>query len=438
MSPGSLWRVFGRAYLGVVDAGHAYYRPVVAASYALDARWSGVDPRGYHLTNVLLYALVAALACELLRALQMGTAVSLAGGVWLAVHPALVPAVAWIPGRNDSLLALFALAAWLAFARDAERPSGAARAAHFAFFGLALFTKETALALPIVWLAHARLAHRARLAPYLAGWIALIALRLAARRLDAPHDAAGGLAAARLFVGAIGKVALPFEPTTIAAPGDVPLWPGVIALGALGAAALLVRGARRRVIVLGAVAFAAPLLPVAALGGSLVLDCRLVLPACGALVALAEIVRAAVPSARQLAAGAAAVLAGLAALSAASESALRSPRAFALAAVAASPRCALAHLCLGRSYQAAGEDDRALAEYQAALALGPAEVVHNNVAVLWMKRARWEDAERELDAEIAINPRYARAYANKAIVLRHEGRPEEAAQADARARELGP
>ena len=37
----TLWRVFGRAYMSVVDMGHAYYRPLVTASYALDAHWSG-------------------------------------------------------------------------------------------------------------------------------------------------------------------------------------------------------------------------------------------------------------------------------------------------------------------------------------------------------------------------------------------------------------
>jgi Tfp pilus assembly protein PilF len=157
------------------------------------------------------------------------------------------------------------------------------------------------------------------------------------------------------------------------------------------------------------------------------------LPACGALIALAEIVRALPVETRSFAAGTSAVVAGLALITAGTEGAFKDARSFALAAVAGSPRCALAHVCLGRVYQGAGEDDRALDEYAAALALAPAEVVHNNVAVIEMKRAQWADAERDLGEELRVNPGYARAYLNLAVVLRHERRPVEACAAATRA-----
>ena len=47
--------------------------------------------------------------------------------------------------------------------------------------------------------------------------------------------------------------------------------------------------------------------------------------------------------------------------------------------------------------------------------------------------SRWGDAERELDAELSLNPRYARAHWNLAVVLRHEGRLDEACAAARRA-----
>jgi Flp pilus assembly protein TadD len=47
-----------------------------------------------------------------------------------------------------------------------------------------------------------------------------------------------------------------------------------------------------------------------------------------------------------------------------------------------------------------------------------------------MSAGRWDEAERELRSELAIQPRYARAYRNLAIVLRHEGRDEEAGVAE--------
>ena len=70
------------------------------------------------------------------------------------------------------------------------------------------------------------------------------------------------------------------------------------------------------------------------------------------------------------------------------------------------------------------------------LALGPGEVVHNNIAVIHMAHARWADAERELREELALDPRYARAYENLAIVLRREGREDESRAATNAARKL--
>jgi hypothetical protein len=446
VAKGTMWRVFARSFLGVVDAGHSYYRPVVAASLALDARWSGVDARGYHLSNVVIYCAAAALFHELLRALRMGTAVALVVALAFAVHPAWMSTVAWIPGRNDGLLAVFVLAAWLCFARDCERPSWGWRSAHFVLFALSLFTKETAIVLPLVCVAHGAfdrsapgstgLRHPSRVA-YLVGWVVLAALRVAARPPAWPPSAVA-MAPLSLVARAWGTVVMPYEPTTIAAVQDLPVWPGLLGMAVLGVAATVVPGVRRGVVGLGATAFCAFLLPAVAAGGSLVVGSRLVLPACGIAIALAEVVRAAARETRSLAAGGAAVVAGLASFTAGAEGAFRDPRAFAVAAVAASPHCALAHVCLGRSYQIAGQDDRALEEYRQALALGPAEIAHNNVAVIYMARSRWGDAEQELEAELSANPRYARAHRNLAVVLRHEGRLDEACAAARRAMATSP
>ena len=111
------------------------------------------------------------------------------------------------------------------------------------------------------------------------------------------------------------------------------------------------------------------------------------------------------------------------------EGAFRDPGAFAREAVASSPHSPMAHFCLGQVEQRAGDDDRALVEYRTALALGPAEVVHNDIAVIAMKDGRWPEAEAELRAELALNPGYGTAEYNLAIVLRHEARLTEACEA---------
>ncbi len=423
--PANLLRVFGRSYLHVVDPSHVYWRPLVTASYVLDAQWSGERPWGYHATNVVLYAVASVLVLALLRRLGLGRPVALAGALVFAVHPALASAVAWIPGRNDTLLAVMALASWIFFLKKRWL-------AHLGLFALALTAKETALVLPVLWGLQLAGGHGRRdrwRGWVVVAWAVLVVGRFAVHP-GAPHASAGELAASLPVVPiALGKLLFPVRPTVLAVAGDLSVWPGVVAAVALALAAWRLQRGGRSLVALGALAFLLFLAPVLAVPGTLVLDHRLVLPAVGVLVVLGALVRAFAPERRMLVAFGAVGVAALALVTFAFEGAFREPGPFAREAVAGSPRSPMAHFCLGQVEQRAGHDDRALTEYRTALALGPAEVVHNDIAVLAMRDGRWPEAEAELRAELALNPGYATAEYNLAVVLRREGRRSEACDA---------
>jgi tetratricopeptide (TPR) repeat protein len=428
----SVWRAFGRPYMGVVDPGHGYYRPLVTASYALDAQWSGVHAAGYHATNVLLHVATCVLVWALLRRLTVGRPAALVGALLFAVHPVLSSAVAWIPGRNDSLLGLLVIGSWLAFLRGRWL-------VHLLLFALALLTKETAVALPLVCAGHAlllepELGRWRTLGLHAGAWVVLLGARIALR----PTAPALTLDQLPQLVAGLGKLVLYVRPTVLAVAGDAPVWPGVVGVAGLLAASVMLPGVRRRVMTLGAVVVVAFLLPPVLLTGDLVLDQRLYVPAVGVVIMIAELLRALAPERRVLGAFGGVVLAALAVLTFAFEGAYRDRRAFAREAVSGSPHSALAHFCLGQSDQLDGDNDGALMEYRIALSLGPAEVVHNNIAVIDMKRTRWSEAERELRAELVQSPRYARAWLNLAIVLRREERMPESCDAATTAAGLAP
>jgi hypothetical protein len=235
-----------------------------------------------------------------------------------------------------------------------------------------------------------------------------------------------------LVLTAFGQATLPVGSSLVSVREDLAAWTGPLAVAMIAFASHLLPGVRKRVVAFGAIACLLFLSPSLAVPGSLVLGSRFYLPTCGAIVALSELVRALGAERRAFLAFSTVVVGALAVLGLAYEDSFRDRRSFARNAVAASPHSPLAHFCLGKTFQIDGDADRALAEYRMALDLGATFGVHNNIGVLYMASSRWSEAERELREELAIDPGYPPAQRNLAVVLRREGRVDEA-----RAVELG-
>ncbi len=146
----NLARVFSRDYY--VRAEEYSFRPLVTLTYFSDRALFGGDPRGYHLTNLILH-LLAGLAAYFLAGRISGKPLS---GFLLAllflVHPALTEAVNGISFREDILCALFCFLALLAYAKSGWRGRVDRKlyALSLFCFLLALLAKEMAVALPLV------------------------------------------------------------------------------------------------------------------------------------------------------------------------------------------------------------------------------------------------------------------------------------------------
>lgn len=121
-----------------------YYRPVLNLSFLLDKLIYNINPCGYHLTNILIH-LFTVFSIFILFSHKYDKYLSILFSIVFAVHPTLVKAVAWIPGRNDSLLALFCVLSFYFFIKYSENYKKSNLIFHILFFTLSLFTKETAI-----------------------------------------------------------------------------------------------------------------------------------------------------------------------------------------------------------------------------------------------------------------------------------------------------
>ncbi len=154
-------------------AGH--YIPLSWLTLAVDYEISGMDPRGYHRTNLLLHLanalLFFALAWRLFgasaRAHREGEPAAdspaagrllgaFAAAAFWALHPLRVESVAWITERRDVLCGLFcvlAVHAYLKAARASGRGRHLALALALLAYLAALFAKGLAIVLPVAFVA---------------------------------------------------------------------------------------------------------------------------------------------------------------------------------------------------------------------------------------------------------------------------------------------
>ncbi len=130
----------------------ANWHPLTWMSHMSDVSLYGMNPRGHHLSNLILHILGTLALFLLIRRLT--------GSVWrsafvaalFAVHPLHVESVAWVSERKDVLSGLFWVLALHAYISYARRPCVGRYMLALGVFTLGLMAKPMLVTLPIVLL----------------------------------------------------------------------------------------------------------------------------------------------------------------------------------------------------------------------------------------------------------------------------------------------
>jgi hypothetical protein len=150
-----------------------FWMPLTWISFAIDYRFWGLNPWGYHLTNILLHAgnagLVVLLADRLCRERFSRSEASAPGrfsypmllflaGLLFGINPLRVESVAWVTERKDVLNGVFSLGSIILYLRYAQKKvagEGGAAADYVAslvLFALSLMAKSVSVVLPLMLL----------------------------------------------------------------------------------------------------------------------------------------------------------------------------------------------------------------------------------------------------------------------------------------------
>eukprot|EP00041_Stephanoeca_diplocostata_P010069 m.159586 g.159586 ORF g.159586 m.159586 type:complete len:553 (+) comp18007_c0_seq12:143-1801(+) len=107
-------------------AQHASYRPVTTLTFRANTWLHGMNPWGFHVTNVMLHSVASILfyfvALEI-HGSDTPRVVSLLAALLFAVHPVHAEAVANIVGRSEVLSCIFMFASFLSYARGCQGQS---------------------------------------------------------------------------------------------------------------------------------------------------------------------------------------------------------------------------------------------------------------------------------------------------------------------------
>lgn len=127
-----------------------YYRPLLMVGFVIEYRLFQLQPFGYHLGNLILLITSACLFFRVLSKFSGERMSNIILSLVFVSHPLLVHATTWIPGRNDLLLSVFVFFSLLVANRYLQSGQpGLLLMLTFAYC-LALFTKETAVVLPVI------------------------------------------------------------------------------------------------------------------------------------------------------------------------------------------------------------------------------------------------------------------------------------------------
>lgn len=435
------------------------YRPLRSISYRVDNALMEV-PRGYHLTNVLLFAAGCGLFFIFARVLLGNTLWGFCAAMLYAAHPSQAEVVPWITGGRANLLAalfVFAtMALYIAAARrrpgegaagaHADSPGGARNgsvAAYFfmscAAFILALVSKESAIVAPgLIFIyeivfsekgpGFLKTAGRAlfRTLPFLAIAGLFLYFRFSYVGISGQFsDYHGGSRASTLI--SMLPVLADYMAMTIAPAGLCPVYTPeifetaatrevLVAGAALVAAAAVGAALWRRAPVAAFAAgwFFAALLPVSNLIpiASMKAVRFMSLPAAGVCILVAYTAGAAVRKAAGNTKAGAAVLLALTAAAACYWGAhaagyrdiWRNDMTLWSAGVECAPDSHIAHNNLGRVYNGRGMREEAAAEFEKALEIEPGfTTIRKNLARAYAGLGRYDEAHHHYEALVLQN-----------------------------------
>ncbi|MDP8263353.1 MAG: tetratricopeptide repeat protein [Candidatus Ancaeobacter aquaticus] len=126
------------------------YHPLVTLSFAIEYHFFKLNPKPYHITNLILHLLNILFVFWLIYLLSKKAWTALITALLFAIHPLHVASVAWIAERKDVLYTFFFLGSLISYLYYKERNTQRYFIYALILFILSLLSKPMAITLPVI------------------------------------------------------------------------------------------------------------------------------------------------------------------------------------------------------------------------------------------------------------------------------------------------
>lgn len=240
--PSDIWRQFTNS------ASSEAYRPVFFATIVINSLLFGQDSSsGFHIINILCHAVACPFVFAIFLRLGLDRALSVGLAAIFTTHPLLCQATAWVPGRNDSFVAIWLFSSFLTLMLYAEKRTTLLLVIHLVTFAIANFTKESAVVFPGVCGLYMLLVAREKLFSrtmimLVVAWLAIDGVYLLARVMVPPviisksytfqylYGLPALAAGWRVLPEFVGKMVFPINQSTYALLSETSTWLGMVVI----------------------------------------------------------------------------------------------------------------------------------------------------------------------------------------------------------------
>jgi protein O-mannosyl-transferase len=420
---------------------HGVYAPLTALSLSMNYTQAKMNPKPYHMTNIIIHLITVLLVFFMLFLLSKNLLFTAIVTLFFSLHPAQVESVTYIAGRRDLLFSLFAIASMLLYIKYKLKQKSSLYWFSIGCFLLSLLSKTQALLFPFLlfgvdFFLNLKVTTRKNIAekiPYfilmIVFGIVAVAVKQASPEFKITDEALEFPFFYRVLFGLWGYVLYIYE---VLIPNHLSLihpypnaFPGYGYLGVVLACGVLywcywLFKHNKKTTLFGVLFFSVNLVLMLQFfpnSYGLLNDHYLYLPILGIGILIAHFALSLNPKYRKIALGFIGIYIAVLTISTVNRIAVFSdPIAVNTDVIEKYPDSYVAYNNRGSAYYKKTDLEHALQDYNQAIELFPKSAYSlNNRSVIYLTTGKFELAMADLNKAISIKPDYADAYSNRAI-----------------------